>query len=81
MKINILVFLFISNICISQDSFIKEELKTSESDIQSLFLTQQSAERYQKHLYNLTQEPHITTSKNNEKVRDYIVDVMKKTGL
>ncbi len=81
MKINILVLLFIANVCIGQDTFTKEESNTSISDIYSLFLTQQSAERYQKHLYNLTQEPHITTSKNNEKVRDYIVDVMKKTGL
>ena len=81
MKFNILVLLFIANECIGQDTFNKEESNTSISDIYSLFLTQQSAERYQKHLYNLTQEPHITTSKNNEKVRDYIVDVMKKTGL
>ncbi|MFZ1457022.1 MAG: M28 family peptidase, partial [Saprospiraceae bacterium] len=58
-----------------------DELKKHPSDMESLFLTQQSTERYQKHLYNLTQLPHITTSKNNEKVRDYIVEQMKKTGL
>ena len=81
MKINILVLLFIANVCIGQDTSTREESKKTPLGIESLFLTQQSAERYQKHLYNLTQEPHITTSKNNEKVRDYIVDVMKKAGL
>jgi N-acetylated-alpha-linked acidic dipeptidase len=81
MKFNILILLFITNICIGQNTFTSEESKKTPSATESLFLTQQSAERYQKHLYNLTQEPHITTSKNNEKVRDYIVDVMKKAGL
>ncbi|MBK8055021.1 MAG: M28 family peptidase [Saprospiraceae bacterium] len=76
MKINILLLLFITSICIGQDT-----KNINNSEIETLFLNQQSAERYQKHLYNLTQLPHITTSKNNEKVRDYIVEQMKKTGL
>ncbi|MBK7637325.1 MAG: M28 family peptidase [Saprospiraceae bacterium] len=81
MKINIIFFLFIAHLAIGQDAIIEDELKKHPSDMESLFLTQQSTERYQKHLYNLTQLPHITTSKNNEKVRDYIVEQMKKTGL
>ena len=81
MKINIIFFLFIAHLAIGQDAIIEDELKKHPSDMESLFLTQQSTERYQKHLYNLTQLPHITTSKNKEKVLDYIVEQMKKTGL
>lgn len=81
MKFNFLLFLLISCVCYSQDSFIHETEKINGSKLESVFLTQQNAERYHKHLFNLTQNPHITTSKNNEMVRDYIAEVMKKAGL
>lgn len=47
---------------------------------ESVFLTQQESERYKNHLKNLTKEPHIATSKANERVRDYMADVMRKAG-
>ncbi|HEV8512904.1 MAG TPA: M28 family peptidase [Cyclobacteriaceae bacterium] len=55
---------------------------TSEKQKQteSIFLNQQESERYKNHLKNLTKEPHITTSKANERVRDYMADVMRKAG-
>ncbi|MBS1488344.1 MAG: M28 family peptidase [Bacteroidetes bacterium] len=48
---------------------------------ESFFLNQQESERYKNHLKNLTKEPHIATSKANERVRDYIAEVMRKAGL
>jgi N-acetylated-alpha-linked acidic dipeptidase len=47
---------------------------------ESFFLSQQESERYKNHLMALTKEPHITTSKANERVRDYMAEVMRKAG-
>lgn len=47
---------------------------------ESVFLNQQESERYKNHLKTLTKEPHITTSKANERVRDYMAEVMRKAG-
>lgn len=44
------------------------------------FLSLQESERYKNHLKNLTKEPHIAGSKANERVRDYMADVMRKAG-
>lgn len=45
------------------------------------YRTKQSAERYKLHLHKLTSEPHLAGTPENEKVRDYIADVMRKAGL
>ncbi len=47
---------------------------------ESFFLNQQDGDRYKNHLKNLTKEPHIATSKANERVRDYMAEVMRKAG-
>jgi N-acetylated-alpha-linked acidic dipeptidase len=47
---------------------------------ESFFFNQQESERYKNHLRNLTKEPHIATSKANERVRDYMAEVMRKAG-
>ncbi len=47
---------------------------------ESFFLNQQESERYKNHLKTLTKEPHIATSKANERVRDYMAEVMRKAG-
>lgn len=54
---------------------------TTQTKVEETFLKQQESERYKNHLRNLTKEPHIAGSKANERVRDYIVDVMRKAGL
>ena len=51
-----------------------------EKQAESFFLNQQESERYKNHLKNLTKEPHIATSKANERVRDYMAEVMRKAG-
>jgi N-acetylated-alpha-linked acidic dipeptidase len=55
---------------------------TSEKQKQaeSFFLSQQESDRYKNHLKNLTKEPHIATSKANERVRDYMAEIMRKAG-
>ena len=55
---------------------------SSEKQIQaeSFFLNLQESERFKNHLKTLTKEPHIATSKANERVRDYMADVMRKAG-
>jgi len=52
-----------------------------ENKAEAVFLSQQQNERYKNHLKNLTKEPHVAGTKANERVRDYMVDVMKKAGL
>ncbi len=47
----------------------------------TVFLKQQDSKRFRNHLEQLTKAPHITASKNNEKVRDYIVNTMRNAGL
>ena len=51
-----------------------------EKQAESVFLNQQESERYKNHLKALTKEPHIATSKANERVRDYMAEVMRKAG-
>jgi N-acetylated-alpha-linked acidic dipeptidase len=36
--------------------------------------------KFKDHLYNITQHPHITGTKANEKVRDYLATAMKNAG-
>jgi N-acetylated-alpha-linked acidic dipeptidase len=47
---------------------------------ESFFLNQQESDRYKNHLKTLTKEPHIAASKANERVRDYMAEVMRKAG-
>lgn len=48
---------------------------------ESYFLKLQESERFKNHLINLTKEPHVAGTKANERVRDYMADVMRKAGL
>ena len=52
----------------------------TQSKAEETFLKQQESERYKNHLKNLTKEPHIAGSKANERVRDYMADIMRKAG-
>lgn len=51
-----------------------------EKQAETFFLNQQESERYKNHLKTITKEPHIAASKANERVRDYMADVMRKAG-
>jgi N-acetylated-alpha-linked acidic dipeptidase len=51
------------------------------NDLEKSFLEKQDKSGFKRHLYAMTQHPHITASKNNEKVRDYIVSAMENAGL
>jgi N-acetylated-alpha-linked acidic dipeptidase len=55
--------------------------QTKQEKTEQEYRTKQSAERYKNHLYKLTSVPHLAGTPENEKVRDYIVDVMRKAGL
>jgi len=48
---------------------------------EAVFLDQQESERFKNHLKTLTKEPHIAGTKANERVRDYMADVMRNAGL
>jgi N-acetylated-alpha-linked acidic dipeptidase len=63
----------------AQTGFIGGNAAT-QSKAEETFLKQQESERYKNHLKNLTKEPHISGSKANERVRDYMADVMRKAG-
>jgi N-acetylated-alpha-linked acidic dipeptidase len=54
---------------------------TKQEKFEADFKTQQSAERYKTHLNALCSAPHISGSPENEKVRDYIAETMRKAGL
>ncbi|MCB0493194.1 MAG: M28 family peptidase [Cyclobacteriaceae bacterium] len=75
------LFLFIIAISAAQaqTGFLGNNSLT-QNKVEELFLKQQESERYKNHLKNLTKEPHIAGSKANERVRDYMADVMRKAG-
>ncbi|MBS1681329.1 MAG: M28 family peptidase [Bacteroidetes bacterium] len=81
MKYLSLVFGFVSVACVAQTLTGFSAGSTSkEQQAESFFLNQQESERYKNHLKTLTREPHIATSKANERARDYIAEVMRKAG-
>lgn len=55
--------------------------EANQKTVESIFLQQQQSESYKNHLKKLTQEPHVAGTKANERVRDYMADVMHKAGL
>lgn len=63
----------------AQKGFVGTNAAT-QTKVEETFLKQQESERYKNHLKNLTRKPHIAGSKANERVRDYLVDVMRKAG-
>ncbi|MFN4146302.1 MAG: M28 family peptidase [Runella sp.] len=54
---------------------------TRQQQFETDFKTQQSAERFKAHLTALCSAPHPAGSTENEKVRDYMAEVMRKAGL
>ncbi|MFT4031541.1 MAG: M28 family peptidase [Siphonobacter sp.] len=52
----------------------------SELKIEAEFKKQQSSANYKKHLEALTSAPHVAGTPENEKVRDYIAETMRKAG-
>ncbi|MBS1949925.1 MAG: Glutamate carboxypeptidase II precursor [Cytophagales bacterium] len=75
-------FLLISTGLFAQNlTGFSETASAKQKQTESFFLKLQESERYKNHLKNITKEPHISTSKANERVRDYIADVMRKAGL
>lgn len=79
MKNLIGLFLLLASQSFAQTGFIGGSAAT-QSKAEETFLKQQESERYKNHLKNLTKEPHIAGSKANERVRDYMADVMRKAG-
>ncbi len=68
-------------ICLVTSSMLYGQFKPLLNEMEQMFLEKQDKSRFKTHLYGLTELPHITASKNNEKVRDYIVKSMKDAGL
>lgn len=54
---------------------------TRQADLEKQFLSYPSRERFKNHLVNLTKEPHVAGTPANERVRDYLADVMRKAGM
>ena len=48
--------------------------------LESDFKTKQSSAAFKNHLEKLSSVPHITGTKENEQVRDYIAETMRKAG-
>jgi N-acetylated-alpha-linked acidic dipeptidase len=85
MKISLLIggFLFLST-CVRAQKIISgftPSNQTKQEKAEQEYRTKQSSERYKNHLYKLTSVPHLAGTPENEKVRDYIADVMRKAGL
>lgn len=85
MKIYLLLggFLFASTYTHAQKiiSGFTPSNQTKQEKAEQEYRTKQSSERYKNHLYKLTSVPHLAGTPENEKVRDYIADVMRKAGL
>lgn len=54
--------------------------QTSELNLEAEFKKHQSAATYKEHLTRLTSVPHVAGTPENEKVRDYIAETMRKAG-
>ena len=81
MKYVLALILFVSQSTFAQTlTGFSSSSSEKQTQAESVFLNQQESERYKNHLKTLTKEPHITTSKANERVRDYMADVMRKAG-
>lgn len=85
MKISFLIsgFLFLGT-CVQAQKTISgftPSNQTKQEKAEQEYRTKQSAERYKNHLYKLTSVPHLAGTPENENVRDYIADVMRKAGL
>jgi N-acetylated-alpha-linked acidic dipeptidase len=55
--------------------------QSKQEKVEQEYRTKQSSERFKNHLQQLTSVPHLAGTPENEKVRDYIADVMRKAGL
>lgn len=80
MKYLVGLLLLISTSSFAQLAGFSGSSSEKQKQAESVFLSQQESERYKNHLKNLTKEPHIATSKANERVRDYMAEVMRKAG-
>lgn len=54
--------------------------QAAEIKLETDFKTKQSSAAFKEHLQKLSSVPHITGSKENEQVRDYIAETMRKAG-
>ncbi len=54
--------------------------EATELTMEAEFKKQQSSAAYRKHLERLTSAPHVAGTPENEKVRDYIAETMRKAG-
>ncbi|TAE41751.1 MAG: M28 family peptidase [Runella slithyformis] len=55
--------------------------QAKQEKLEAAFKTQQSSERFKKHLTTMCSVPHTAGTPENEKVRDYIAETMRKAGL
>lgn len=56
------------------------ENQAKQTKFEKEFLTQQSTERFKKHLQTICQVPHLAGTPENAKVRDYLVETMRAAG-
>ena len=54
--------------------------QAAQTKLETDFKTKQSSAAFKNHLERLSSIPHITGSKENEQVRDYIAETMRKAG-
>jgi N-acetylated-alpha-linked acidic dipeptidase len=81
MKYVLALILFVSQSTFAQTlTGFSSSSSEKQTQAESVFLNQQESERYKNHLKTLTKEPHVTGSKANERVRDYMAEVMRKAG-
>lgn len=81
MKKSILILLVaLSFPALSQITGFSQTSSQAEAKAEEYFLKLPESERYKNHLKNLTKEPHVAGTKANERVRDYLAEVMRKAG-
>lgn len=79
---NVLLLLIIPVATYAQNlTGFSSQQEANQKTVENFFLQQQQSESYKNHLKKLTQEPHVAGTKANERVRDYMADVMRKAGL
>ena len=79
--LSIYLLLFLSSAAFAQMSGFMPANQANQEKFEADFKTQQSSERYKKHLTTMCSVPHTAGTPENEKVRDYIIETMRKAGL
>lgn len=81
--IPVLLFFLLPQLLTAQSELegFRQDRVAAQLELEQKLIESHTPEQYRKHLYNLTQHPHIAGTENSRKVIKYISTVMEAAGL